>query len=113
MNNNEINTHGKYAEQRKELLENHAPAIFRAMLEDGTLEEHLSSVQNMAEKYVEERVDNYRSSDEYLNAERINPIEAMRLLNMTVLEAEDTAYRIWIANIPENNDEYEEDDDDE
>lgn len=37
----------------------------------------------------------------------------MRLLNMTVLEAEDAAYRIWIANIPESDDEDEEEDDDE
>lgn len=104
---------GKYAEQRKEVLENHAPALFRAMLENGTLEEHLISVQDMAEKYIDERVDLFRSSDEYLHAEKINPIEAMRFLNMTVLEAEDTAYRIWIANIPENNDEYAEDNVDE
>ena len=113
MNNNEINTHGKYAEQRREILEDHAPALYKSMLENGTLGEHLASVQDMAARYVDERVDHFRSSDEYLNAEKIDPAEAMRLLNMTVLEAEDAAYRIWIANIPENDDEDEEDNDDE
>ena len=38
-------------------------------------------------------------------AEKKDPAEAMRLLNMTTLEAEDTAYRIWVANFPEDDEE--------
>lgn len=99
---------GKYAEQRKEILENHAPDMYKAMLENGSLEEHLMSVQNMAEKYVENYVARFVNSDEYLKAEKKDPFEAMRMLNMTTLEAEDAAYRIWVANL-ESNEENDED----
>lgn len=112
MNNNENKFYGKYAEQRREMLENHAPELYKSMIGNGTLEAHLMSVQDMAAKYVDDRVDNFRNSDEYLEAEKKDPAEAMRLLNMTALEAEDAAYRIWISNIPES-DEDEEDNDDE
>lgn len=96
---NEINEQGKYAMQRKDMLENHAPDMYKAMVKNGSLGEHLSSVQEMAEKYVKNRVDRYRRSDEYLEAERKDPFNAMRLLNMTILEAEDAAYRIWGVGI--------------
>ncbi len=96
---NKINVQGKYAMQRMEVLENHAPDVYNAMLDNGSLEEHLESVQNTAEKYVDDYVDRYTHSDEYLNAEKKDPFEAMRMLNMTILEAEDSAYRMWIASI--------------
>ncbi len=98
MENNFI---GKYAEQRREILENHAPDMYEAMVESGSLEEHLESVQKSAEQYVENYIARYTNSDEYLKAEKKDPAEAMRMLNMTILEAEDTAYRIWVANLPE------------
>lgn len=94
---------GKYAEQRKEILENHAPDMYKAMLENGSLDEHLMSVQDSAERYVDNYVARFVNSDEYLKAEKKDPAEAMRMLNMTTLEAEDTAYRIWVANLPEDN----------
>lgn len=96
---------GKYAEQRREILENHAPDMYKHMLENGTLEEHLASVQTSAENYVENYIARYTHSDEYLKAEKENPAEAMRLLNMTTLEAEDAAYRMWIANLERDEDE--------
>lgn len=99
MTTDKINVQGKYAMQRMETLENHAPDIYNAMLENGSLEEHLASVQNMAEKYVDDYVDRYMRSDEYMNAEKKDPFEAMRMLNMTVLEAEDAAYRMFAASI--------------
>lgn len=102
MNNNEIKVQGKYAEQRKDILENHAPDMYKALLENGSLEEHLVSVQGMAERYVENYVARFANSDEYLKAEKKDPFEAMRMLNMTTLEAEDAAYRIWVANLPED-----------
>ncbi len=105
MTNNEIKVQGKYAEQRREVLENHAPDIYKSMIEHGFLEEHLESVQKSAEQYVENYIARYTNSEEYLKAEKKNPVEAMRMLNMTTLEAEDAAYRIWIANFPENEDE--------
>lgn len=107
MSNNEIKFIGKYANQRREVLENHAPEVYKHMLENGTLEEHLESVQNSAESYVENYLARYTQSDEYLKAEKQDPAEAMRLLNMTTLEAEDMAYRIWIGNLEsgENEDE--------
>lgn len=105
MTNNEIKVQGKYAEQRREVLENHAPNIYKAMLEQGILEEHLENVQKSAEQYVENYIARYTNSEEYLKAEKKDPAEAMRMLNMTILEAEDAAYRIWIANFPENEDE--------
>lgn len=110
MNNNEIKVQGKYAEQRREILENHAPDMYKAMLESGSLEEHLMSVQDSAEKYVDNYVARFVNSDEYLKAEKKDPAEAMRMLNMTTLEAEDAAYRIWIANLEsgEEDDEEEE-----
>lgn len=111
MISNEINIQGKYAMQRMEVLENHAPDIYMAMLESGTLEAHLMSVQDMAEKYVENCGARYTASDEYLNAEKKDPAEAMRMLNMTILEAEDTAYRIWVANIPEDEENKEDNED--
>ncbi len=110
MANNEIKVHGKYAEQRREVLENHAPEVYKTMLEQGILEEHLENVQKSVEQYVESYIARYTHSDEYLNAEKKDPAEAMRMLNMTVLEAEDTAFRIWIANFPENEDEENEED---
>lgn len=105
MENNFI---GKYAEQRREILENHAPEVYKAMLEEGILEEHLENVQKSAEQYVENYIARYTNSEEYLKAEKKDPAEAMRLLNMTTLEAEDAAYRIWVANLPENDEENEE-----
>ena len=105
MENNFI---GKYAEQRREILENHAPNMYKAMVESGSLEEHLESVQKSAEQYIENYIARYTNSDEYLKAEKKDPAEAMRMLNMTILEAEDTAYRIWVANLPETDDENEE-----
>ncbi|MCX4376526.1 MAG: TnpV protein [Oscillospiraceae bacterium] len=105
MENNFI---GKYAEQRREILENHAPNMYKAMVESGSLEEHLESVQKSAEQYVENYIARYTNSDEYLKAEKKDPAEAMRMLNMTILEAEDTAYRIWVANLPETDEENEE-----
>ena len=102
MENNFI---GKYAEQRREILENHAPNMYKAMVESGSLEEHLESVQKSAEQYVENYIARYTNSDEYLKAEKKDPAEAMRMLNMTILEAEDTAYRIWVANLPETDEE--------
>ncbi len=105
MENNFI---GKYAEQRREILENHAPNMYKAMVESGSLEEHLESVQKSAEQYIENYIARYTNSDEYLKAEKKDPAEAMRMLNMTILEAEDTAYRIWVANLPETDEENEE-----
>lgn len=108
MANKEIKVQGKYAEQRKEILENHAPDMYKAMLENGSLEEHLMSVQDSAERYVDNYVARFVNSDEYLKAEKKDPAEAMRMLNMTTLEAEDAAYRIWVANL-ESNEENDED----
>lgn len=108
MSKNEIRAGGKYAEQRRTVLENHAPDMYEAMIADDTLEAHLADMQEIVSNYVETQVEAYKSSKEYLAAEQNDSLEAMRLLNMAVLEAEDTAYRIWIANIPESD---EEDDD--
>ena len=94
-----INVQGKYAMQHIEMLENHAPDIYNVMLENGSLEEHLASVQSMSEKYVDNYIDRYTHSDEYLNAEKKNPFEAMRMLNMAILEAEEAAYRMCAASI--------------
>lgn len=113
MNNNEKNFYGKYAEQRREILENHAPVLYKSMIENGTLAQHLMSVQDSAAEYVDSCVARFQNSDEYLKAEKENPAEAMRLLNMTTLEAEDAAYRIWVSTIPESGDEDEEENDDE
>lgn len=102
MTNTEIRVNGKYAEQRRTVLENHAPDMYEAMLSDGSLESHLADIQETVSRYVESRVEAYKASEEYLAAEKADPFEAMRLLNMTVLEAEDFAYRMWNANIPED-----------
>lgn len=99
---------GKYAEQRREILENHAPDIYKAMLESGSLNAHLKSVQDMAEKYVENYVARFVNSDEYLKAEKKDPAEAMRMLNMTTLEAEDAACRIWVSNLDGGEEDDEE-----
>ena len=107
MRNNEVRVNGKYAEQRRTVLENHAPDMYEAMLADGTLEAHLVDMQETVSNYVETQVEAYKSSKEYLAAEQNDSFEAMRLLNMAVLEAEDTAYRIWISNIPESDEEDE------
>ena len=101
MTNIEIKVNGKYAEQRRIVLENHVPDMYEAMLSDGSLEAHLADIQETVSRYVESRVEAYKTSEEYLTAEKANSFEAMRLLNMTVLEAEDFAYRMWIASISE------------
>ncbi|MCH5199731.1 MAG: TnpV protein [Oscillospiraceae bacterium] len=115
MEKKEITINGKYAEQRKNVLENHAPTMYEAMIADGSLETHLADVQEMVSSYVEKQVERYKTSEEYLAAEQKDSLKAMRLLNMAVLEAEDSAYRIWIANIPESDededDEYDDFDD--
>ena len=101
MTNIEIKVNGKYAEQRRIVLENHAPDMYEAMLSDGSLEAHLADIQDTVSRYVEKRVEAYKISEEYLSAEKKDCFEAMRLLNMTILEAEDFAYRMWIASISE------------
>ncbi len=105
MNGTQTFTLGKYAEQRRETLERNRPDVYNAMLESGSLNAHLTAVQEKAENYVENYVARYTHSEEYLKAEKKDPAEAMRLLNMTVLEAEDAAYRIWVTNFPENENE--------
>lgn len=114
MTNNEIKTlaQGKYAMQRREVLENHAPEMYERMQADGTLEEHLADIQERVSDYVELNVERYKQRAEYKEIQAVNPFEAARLLNMTVLEAENAAYRSWIASVPEN-DEDEEDYEDE
>lgn len=99
---------GKYADRRREVLMEHAPAIYEAMEADGSLEAHLMSVQETVSDYVDMRAEKYRMSDEYRRAEQTDPAQALRLLNMTVLEAEEAAYRMWIGNIPENENEEDE-----
>ena len=106
MTNIEIRVNGKYAKQRRIVLENHAPDMYEAMLSDGSLESHLADIQETVSRYIEKRVEAYKASEEYLAAEKVNPFEAIRLLNMTVLKAEDFAYRMWIASIPETDEEY-------
>lgn len=97
---------GKYAMQRRSALESNSPEEIERMQEDGTLEEHLAYVQECVSNYVDICVDRYKQTEEYKQAEAADPMEAMRLLNMTVLEAEEAAYRSWIAI-----DAYEEEDD--
>lgn len=97
---------GKYAIQRKNVLKDHFPAAYQRMQMDGTLEEHLAYTQECVSNYVDICVDRYKQTEEYKQAEAADPMEAMRLLNMTVLEAEEAAYRSWIAI-----DAYEEEDD--
>lgn len=115
MTKNEIRTlsQGKYAEQRKTVLENHAPKVLAAMQKKNYLEEHLASIQATVSDYVELCVDCYKKSAEYLETENLDSLEAMRLLNMTVLEAENAAYRQWIANIPDDDEDEIEDYDEE
>lgn len=110
MTNIEIKVNGKYAEQRRTVLENHAPDMYESMLSDGSLESHLANIHETVSRYVESQVEAYKASEEYLTAEKVDCFKAMRLLNMTILEAEDSAYRVWIANIPEDSD-YDKDDD--
>lgn len=99
---------GKYADRRREVLMEHAPEVYEAMEADGSLEAHLMSVQETVSDYVDMRAEKYRMSEEYRLAEKLDPARALRLLNMTVLEAEEAAYRMWIGNIPENEDENKE-----
>lgn len=99
---------GKYADRRREILMEHAPEVYEAMEADGSLEAHLMSVQETVSDYVDMRAEKYRMSDEYRLAEKNDPARALRLLNMTVLEAEEAAYRMWIGNIPENENEEDE-----
>ena len=94
---------GKYASQRMEFLENHAPKLLADFEKNGYLEEHLANIQETVAKYVERAEEYYKHTDEYLNAP---PAEAVGLLNMTVLIAESDAYRMWIADCPEDDEEY-------
>lgn len=100
-------TIGKYAEQRRSVLMNHAPSMYEAMLAEGALEAHLADMQERVSDYVDMCAERYRMSEEYRNAEKNDPAEAARLLNMTVLEAEEAAWREWIGNIPEEENEEE------
>ena len=100
---------GKYAMQRKSVLENNLPEEFERMQEEGTLEEHLAYVQESISNYVDICTERYKQTDEYKQTEASNPFEAMRLLNMTVLEAEEAAYRMWIAVLPDEDEEEQED----
>ncbi len=108
MTNTEIMTlsKGKYASQRMEFLENHAPKLLTDLENDGYLEEHIANIQETVSGYVERAAEHYKHTDEYLNA---SPDEAAGLLNMTVLIAESDAYRMWIADQPEDEDEEDED----
>lgn len=111
MTNTEIMTlsKGKYASQRREFLENHAPKLLADFEKSGYLEEHLANIQETVAEYVEQTTEHYKHTDEYLNA---LPTEAFGLLNMTVLTAESDAYRMWIAVSSEDEEETDEDDDD-
>lgn len=99
---------GKYARQRRMILENHAPKLLDKLTESGRLEKHLASIQTTASDFVDLYVDRCKKSAEYKEAEKEDCFKAMRLLNMTILEAEDAAFREWIAVIPD----YDEDDED-
>lgn len=101
---------GKYAMQRRSALESNSPEEIKRMQKDGTLEEHLAYVQECVSNYVDICVDRYKQTDEYKQIEAVNSFEAARLLNMTVLEAEEAAYRMWIAVSTDEDEEEEQED---
>ncbi len=63
MNETQTFTLGKYAEQRREILERNRPDVYNAMLESGSLNAHLTAVQEKAANYVENYVARYTHSE--------------------------------------------------
>lgn len=110
---------GKYASQRLKFLENHAPRMLQAMTENGTLDEHLETVQKMVSEYVSERVSNYeRNNEEYRVAQDAGDFQkASALLHTETVYAEYDGGSEWIYVLPEgeetdDEDEYDDYDDD-
>lgn len=106
---------GKYAIQRKQFLENHAPRMLQAMAENGTLDEHLASVQKYVSEYVSERVSKYEcTNEEYRAAQDNGDFQlASSLLHTETLYAEYDAGREWIFVLPEDEEHDDEEYDDE
>ena len=107
---------GKYASQRKQFLENHAPRMLQSMIESGTLDEHLQTVQKLVSEYVSERVSEYeRNNEEYRAAQESGDFQrAYSLLHTETVYAEYDGGSAWIYVLPDGedtDDEYDEDDD--
>ncbi len=103
---------GKYAEQRVEFLENHAPDILSAMVEDGSIYEHLNFVQDIVREYVNGYVDKMKLSEEYQEAERECDLAAMnKLITTAVTTAEFEVGSEWIYAIPDVEEESDSEED--
>lgn len=102
--------HGKYAAQRVEFLENHSLDMLEAMINDGSIYEHLNFVQSMVSEYVDRSVEKSKQSDEYKKAESACDLAEMsRLIATSEANAEMEAGTEWIYILPDNE-EIEQDD---
>lgn len=108
---------GKYASQRKQFLENHAPRTLQSMIESGTLDEHLQTVQKLVSEYVSDRVSEYeRNNEEYRVAQDSGDFQrAYSLLHTETVYAEYDGGSAWIYYVlpdgEDTDDEYDEGDD--
>lgn len=96
---------GVYAMKKIDFLRNHSEKRLNQLIEDGEIYEYLDNIQKSASEYVDNYIDSYVKSEEYKKIEAVDPFDAMRKLEMTILEADNEAYKIWIAALDEENEE--------
>lgn len=101
---------GKYAAQRVEFLEEHAPDMLETMVNDGSIYEHLELVQNMSSKYIDSYVDKIKQTDEYKKAESdCDLVEMNKIINTAQVIAETAIGVEWVFSLPDDDEEIKED----
>lgn len=102
---------GKYAELRVKFLEEHAPNMLEAMINDGSLYEHLDFVQSLVNQYIDKYVDKSKQSAPYKKAEsECDLAEMNNIITTAQIIAETDAGAEWIYTLPDANDETAEED---
>lgn len=102
---------GKYAELRVKFLEEHAPDMLEALVDDNSIYEHLDLVQSLVSGYVDRCVDMAKHTVEYVNAENECDLAEMNnIITTAQTTAETDAGAEWIYTLPDADDETAEED---
>lgn len=86
-----------YAETRRKFLEKNAPDMLRGMEANGYLAEHLATVQELVDDYIDRRCEAVQKTDRYLKA---NALEQIRILQSEHIFARQDAFSMWVYSLP-------------
>lgn len=99
---------GKYADQRMKFLEEHAPDMLEAMVNDGSIYEHLCFTQELVSEYVDGFVNKTKQSMAYKKAEsECDLAEMNRIIATAQTVAEAEAGTEWIYMLPDADEKEE------